>query len=230
MAIARISMSLSPGFPKTFIIFPSGALRGSFHKTISAKTFCPVLALFKNFSGIKMSVYIFVSSGFRKNPSPPAPLLSGEGGRRSGEVSSTPVKRIFAREIIFVTSPVCRPCFLGCRIISTVSPCRAEFRSLKSISMSFPTPAGIPTLVGSFSRTFTYPVPLAETEIVPCCLFKLICSCFFLCFFWCFIPFNITQKSRLDFLRGGGGENFPLKENFLKKLKNKEKKRGFFFL
>src|SRR3990167_2647291 len=71
-----------------------------------------------------MSVYILVSSGLRNS----IPFSD----------SNTPAKRIFARVIIFDTSAVWRVFPLGCRIISTKSPCRAVFKCLASISGSSP--------------------------------------------------------------------------------------------
>ena len=149
MAMACISVSLSPGFPKILTTFPIGALLASFQETISAKTFWLARAEFKASFGMRMSVYIFVSSGFTKNMLFLAPSLAGSD-------SNIPAKPTFALVTIFNTSALWRPDPFGCKIISTKSPCSAVFRCLKSISGSCWSPS-----------VATYPVPLEEIEIMP---------------------------------------------------------------
>ena len=90
-------------------------------------------------------------------------VLPPLGGRTSKfSCSKTPVKRILARLIILDTSAVCLSLPLGCRRISTISPCIAVFKFLKSTSISclsclfFSPPVA------------TYPVPFEVIDITPC--------------------------------------------------------------
>ena len=121
-----ISALCSPALPITLTTSPFGLLDGSGHSVIFACTFSPSFA-FSIFSlGMKISLYIRLSSGTRKKP--------------SSDFSKVPTKEVLWRSIISTTFA----CFLPKdslprNFILTLSRLRAEARFSGWISRSSST-------------------------------------------------------------------------------------------